>query len=76
MVWAVNLTLLERAGMGVQISLRKYTEERIQAEIARVADDPSYKENARHIQAIICKTEGAKNAADEILDFFKLVDAC
>jgi len=64
-----NLTMLERAGMGIQISLRAYTEERIQAEIARVADDPSYKEKARRIQAIIRKTEGAINAAREIFRY-------
>jgi MGT family glycosyltransferase len=64
-----NLTMLERAGMGIQIPLRAYTEERIQAEIERVAGAPSYGENATRIRSIIRKTNGAKNAAKEIIAF-------
>lgn len=66
-----NLQMLERAGMGIQIPLRDYTEERIQTEIRRVADNPSYKENAKRIQAIVRQSDGASNAADEIFRFLK-----
>jgi len=55
--------------MGIQIPLRDNTEERIQAEIRRVAGDPSYAENAKRIQAIIRKTDGALNASQEIFRY-------
>ncbi len=64
-----NLEMLVQAGMAVQLPLREYSVKRIQAEITRVADDPSYKENARRIQSIIRKIDGASNAADEIFQF-------
>ncbi len=37
--------------------------------IARVVDDPSYKQNAAPIQTLVRSTDGATNAAEAILDF-------
>ena len=66
-----NIEMLVQAGMGINIHLRDYTEERIQAEIEHVAAHPSYTENAKRIQAIIRKTNGAMNAANEIFRFLE-----
>ena len=64
-----NLDTLAQAGMGVRIPLKEYAKERIQAEVTRVAGNPSYTENAKRIQSIVRKMNGAENAADEIFKF-------
>ncbi|MBT3712215.1 MAG: glycosyl transferase family 1, partial [Anaerolineae bacterium] len=51
------------------IPLKEYAKERIQAEVTRVAGNPSYTENAKRIQSIVRKMNGAENAADEIFKF-------
>ncbi len=66
-----NLDMLVRAGMGVRIPLREYSAPRIQAEIRRVAEHASYKENAERIRAIVRKADGARNAAEEIYRFLE-----
>ena len=61
--------MLVRAGMGMRIPLREFSGERVLAEVARVANDPSYQENATRIQSIVRATDGADNAAEAILEF-------
>ncbi len=64
-----NLDMLVRAGMGVRIPLREFTERRLLSEIKRVTDDDKFRHNAHRIQALMRSVNGAVNAANVILDF-------
>jgi UDP:flavonoid glycosyltransferase YjiC (YdhE family) len=64
-----NLGLLVQAGMGVRIPMQEFSGERVLADVTRVADDPSYKQNATPIQSLVRTTDGAQNAAEAILNF-------
>ncbi|MFZ6026167.1 MAG: nucleotide disphospho-sugar-binding domain-containing protein [Chloroflexota bacterium] len=66
-----NLELIVRAGAGKRLPLKGLDEETLLAGIEAVAQAASYRRNAQRIQKLMRSSDGAQQAADEILRFLE-----
>lgn len=68
---ALNLHLAARQGMALAVARRHAPGDRMTAAIPRAATDPGFRQQARRVQALYAKRDGAGQAATEIIGFLK-----
>ena len=59
-----NARRVVEAGVGVRLAPKRCTPEALRAAVEEVLTDPTYRENAKHVAALLARASGPERAAE------------